>query len=132
MDPIRGKVAVILNEYAVAINKGYLDGVEEDMRFIIYESGEEIWDPGTMESLGILEKIKAKVKVTSVNEKYSWAETYESDIIPSELLGVFMLPEYLRDKKTRVKLPLGDSPTFGIQYIDRNVKVGDLVRQIVD
>ena len=82
MDLIKGKVAAIKGEDAVVINKGYKDGVEENMRFIIYENGEEIFDPDTQESLGNLEYIKGKVKVRYPGEKISVAEPYETNIIP--------------------------------------------------
>ena len=52
MDLIKGKVAAIKGDYAIIINKGYEDGVEEDMRFLIYEEGDEIKDPDTNESPG--------------------------------------------------------------------------------
>ncbi|NQE04351.1 hypothetical protein C5S32_00635 [ANME-1 cluster archaeon GoMg1] len=67
---IEGKVAEIVDEYTVVINRGQEHGVEEDMRFVIYEPGEEIKDPETDESLGKFEYVKAKVEVVNVQEKF--------------------------------------------------------------
>jgi|APFre7841882654_1041346.scaffolds.fasta_scaffold05914_4 hypothetical protein len=128
MELIRGKVAAIKSEYAIIINKGYEDDVEEDMRFLIYEEGEEIRDPDTKASLGNLELFKAKVKVKIPSEKFSWAETYETDIIPS---GLTVVVNPFAPKQVRVKLPLATS-ILDPQEIIKIVKVGDLVRQIID
>jgi hypothetical protein len=72
-----GKVAKIIDVYTVVINRGSEHGVEEDMRFVIYEPGDEIKDPDGG-SLGIFEHVKAKVEVTNVSEKFSTAKTYET------------------------------------------------------
>ena len=64
---IEGKIAEIIDTATVVINRGYKDGVEEGMRFIIYEPGNEIEDPDTGESLGTFENVKAKVETTNFN-----------------------------------------------------------------
>jgi hypothetical protein len=128
MELIKGKVAAIKSDYAIIINKGYEDGVEEDMKFVIYEEGDEITDPDTEESLGRLEYYKAKVKVINPSEKYSWAETY----------GTYSVNEVARwaaalsaqtTRQERIKLPLEES--IVVPKTSRIVKVGDSVRQII-
>jgi hypothetical protein len=136
MEFITGKIAAIKSDYAVVINKGYADGVEEDMRFIVFEEGEEINDPDTKESLGKLEYVKAKVKVTYPSERLSWAETYETYAIPGTLAAIDsavaaisgFVPRY-----ERVKLPLDKTPSSSVSGpVTMNLKIGDLVRQIID
>lgn len=54
----------------VSLNVGSRDGVEKGDNFLIYSlSDHEIIDPDTNESLGFLEFVKGKGKVTHVQEK---------------------------------------------------------------
>jgi hypothetical protein len=126
MDLIKGKVADLKGDYAVIINRGTENGVEEGMRFIIYTEGEEIRDPDTDDSLGKIDYIKAKVKVKYSAEKYSWAETYETIQNPaiSSLMGSF-------SQGVRATLSKSQSPSSPIQ-IELPVMKGDLVKQIID
>lgn len=52
----------------IVINKGANDGVMEYMRFLVFEYGNEIKDPVTQESLGILENPKGIFKVFHIQE----------------------------------------------------------------
>ena len=124
---IEGKVAEIIDTVTVAINRGYEHGVEEGMRFIIYELGNEIEDPDTKESLGRFEYVKAKVEATNVNEKFSTAKTYETDTIPTAIMGVYAGQLVSR------KLPLDDETKDRLpKHPITRVKIGDPVRQILD
>ena len=77
IEPIRGKVARILNSREVAINRGSSHGVEVDMVFnILSPSGSDIKDPDTGEILGSYERTKVRVKVKQVQERISIASTY--------------------------------------------------------
>jgi len=126
MQGIEGKVAKIIDEYTVVINKGSDNGVEENMRFIIYEKGKEIIDPDSKESLGYFEYVKGKVKVDVVNEKYSIAKSYQQAIV-----GV---PNYFNIGAIAPKeLPLDEETKKGLDKSGiTRVKIGDLVRQILD
>jgi hypothetical protein len=114
MEGIKGKVAEIIDEYTVVINRGHKDGVEE------------IKDPDGG-SLGKFEYVKAKVEVVNVQEKFSTAETYVTHtmIIPAI--------QALSGQTTRNKLTLDDETKAGLQKgLRPSVKIGDLVRQILD
>ena len=77
--PIRGKVARVLNEREVAINRGAVDGVESEMEFNILASDEQrIQDPDTKEYLGSVRRPKTRVKVTLVDDRLSVAETIKT------------------------------------------------------
>ena len=79
VDPIRGKVAQVLNSREVALNKGQLDGVEVGMVFRIMSlKGSEITDPDSGDLLGSVELEKSRVKVAVVYERVSVAETYRT------------------------------------------------------
>jgi hypothetical protein len=68
---IEGKVAAIIDDFTIVINRGKRDGVEEGGYFVIFKLGEEIHDSETGESLGIFEIVKARVEVIHVQEKMS-------------------------------------------------------------
>jgi len=133
MIEIEGRVAEIIDEYTVVINRGHEHGVEEDMRFVIYEQGEEIKDPDTDKSLGNFEYVKAKVEVTNVREKFSTAETYETYTKPSFFDASVIPAAMLREQRVRRELPLDEETKGRLPKRSRTpVKIGDLVRQILD
>jgi hypothetical protein len=68
---IEGKVAAIIDDFTIVINRGNRDGVEDGGYFVIFKLGEEIRDSETGESLGIFEIVKARVEVRHVQEKMS-------------------------------------------------------------
>ena len=122
---IGGIIVKIVDEHTVVIDRGHEHGVEEDMRFVIFELGDEIMDPDTRTSLGKLEHVKAKIKVTNVQEKFSTAETYKTYTMP-------ILPPFL-NTTVREELPLDKETIASLQKLPRtSVKIGDLVRQILD
>ena len=128
MTGIEGKVAKIIDVYTVVINRGLEHGVEEDMRFVIYEPGEEIKDPDGG-SLGIFEYVKAKVEVVDVQEKFSTAETYETHTTTKPTIQFLA---QVRGETTRNVLPLDEETSARLQKGLPSVKIGDLVRQILD
>jgi len=130
MDRIIGKIIDIKNPYTIVINKGYEDGVEEDMRFIVYELGEELKDPETSASLGNMEYVKAKVKVDYVGDKFSIAKSYETHTVSSPLsasVAIFGPREELKE------LPLSQETKAKLSEnkIVLEVKPGDWVKQIL-
>lgn len=54
---LMGRVVKVIDEYRLVINKGSYDGVTSNDQFLIYHLGEEIFDPDTKESLGVLELV---------------------------------------------------------------------------
>ena len=77
-EPIRGKVARVLNEREIAINIGTAHGVGVGMHFDVMDAGEDINDPDTGEVLGSIERPKVRVQVTYVNGRLSVATTYRT------------------------------------------------------
>ncbi|WP_273846251.1 hypothetical protein [Rubrobacter calidifluminis] len=71
---LEGKVAKILTNNEIVINRGSKDGVKPGMLFEIFSpGGEEVWDPDTGETLGTVEDVKAKAEVTEVKERLAVA-----------------------------------------------------------
>lgn len=78
-EPIRGRVARILNSRELAINVGSAQGVRVGMLFDVLDpKGDDIRDPETAEILGSIERPKVRVKVTSVQDRLSVASTFKS------------------------------------------------------
>lgn len=79
VEPIRGKVARVLNSREVALNRGARDGVKLGMVFsILGEAGSEIIDPDTGEVLGSVDRPKVRVKVKVLKDRIAVAETFVS------------------------------------------------------
>jgi hypothetical protein len=75
---IHGKVAAILNERDLVINRGRDDGVSEGMLFNVSEPNVSIKDPDSGVELGVLTREKIKVRVFEVHSHFSVAKTYET------------------------------------------------------
>lgn len=73
---IHTSVARILSPTHVILSAGSQHGVREGMVFVIYQLGDPIIDPETLESLGQLEIIKGRVKVYHVQDKLCHASTF--------------------------------------------------------
>lgn len=75
-----------LSDYQIVINKGSSDDLDSNMRFLVYEEGEEIFEPNTNKSLGILEIPKGFFKVQHIQEKMTTLVSElkkEKSIIPT-------------------------------------------------
>src|SRR3954464_3175528 len=77
---VEGKVAKILGNNEIVINRGSGQGVRRGMLFEVFApEGEEVWDPDTGETLGTVEDVKAKAEVTEVKEKLAIARVFDAD-----------------------------------------------------
>ena len=136
-EPIRGKVASVINEREIAINIGTVHGVKVGMDFdVIDVHDEKIKDPDTEEVLGSIERPKVRVRVAHVQEKLSVASTYKVESVNiggGGLLGPFsrslMPPEWIEKYET---LRAKDKALSPLSEEDSYVKVGDPVVQVID
>jgi hypothetical protein len=71
------KVAHIIDDYTLIINKGSENGINIGQRFLVFIIGEEIIDPESKESLGYLEIVKGTGKITHLQPKMA---TLSSDM----------------------------------------------------
>ena len=73
----------------VVLNKGKKDGIKDSDKFVVFSLGEEMFDPNTNESLGVLEDVKGRGRVIHLQKNMCTIETYEFDTeeIPSGLIG---------------------------------------------
>lgn len=118
---IKGKIIKILDNKRVIINLGYNDWIEKDMKFIIYDEGEEIIDPESNISLGKREIVKHKIKAIHIQENFS--------IMVSDVWGRSMIDKLMNTGiKTQKPFLLKDDAN---KKINLHIKVGDFVRQDV-
>ncbi|WP_264529313.1 hypothetical protein [Flavobacterium sp. N502540] len=61
-------VASKIDDYTIVINKGLKDFINSNMRFLVYQEGNEIIDPSTNNSLGKLEIPKGFFKVLHIQD----------------------------------------------------------------
>ncbi|WP_316826035.1 hypothetical protein [Pedobacter miscanthi] len=81
------RVARKIDNYVIVINRGADDGIKSYMRFLVYDTGEEIFDPLSNDSLGNLEIAKGFFKVQHVQERIT---TLVSELRkPNNLLSAF-------------------------------------------
>ncbi|MEV9499099.1 hypothetical protein [Aliarcobacter butzleri] len=62
------KVIKKIDDFTLVINAGSKDGIKNGMEFLIYEIGEELFDPDTNESLGKLETVKGTAESIHIQE----------------------------------------------------------------
>ena len=74
------KVISVLDEYRVVINKGSNHGVTSEDVFLVYRLGNELFDPDTKESLGVLEIVCGEGKPEHIQEKITTLKTSKTQI----------------------------------------------------
>src|SRR3712207_6925498 len=98
---VEGKVAKILGNNEIVINRGRNEGVRQGMLFEVFApEGEEVWDPDTGETLGTVEDVKAHAEVIEVKERLAVArrsEEHTSELQSRQYLVCRLL---LEKKKT--------------------------------
>lgn len=132
-DPIRGKVAKVLNAREVAINLGSAQGVRPGMYFDVVARYEDIVDPDTNESLGAVERPKTRVKITWVQEKLSLASASKSREVNvgrmplGEFSRALMPAKWVKKYETLTTEETGEA----LDEKESLVKVGDPVVQVL-
>lgn len=78
VDTVTGKVAKVLNDREVVLNKGRLEGIEEGDYIGIVDSQEfGIKDPENNNDLGDIVRFKVSLRVTQISDHLSIASTYK-------------------------------------------------------
>jgi hypothetical protein len=76
---VEGKVAKILGNNEIVINRGRNEGVRAGMMFEVFApEGEEVWDPDTGETLGTVEDVKAQAEVIEAKERLAVARLHNT------------------------------------------------------
>ena len=136
-EPIRGKIAKILNSREVAVNIGRENGVRRGMTFeILGSSVNEIRDPDTGEVLGIAELPKARVKINRSYDRFAIATTFRTRRVnvsgERNVLNMFDPPKWeTRFETLKVDGGFEALPEY-LEEKDSYVSVGDPVVQVID
>jgi hypothetical protein len=94
---VEGKVAKILGNNEIVINRGSGQGVRQGMLFEVFApEGEEVWDPDTGETLGTVEDVKAKAEVTEVKERLAVARIQHTQETPFGAVDIGEMQENLQ------------------------------------
>lgn len=133
-EPIRGKVAQVLNSREIVMNIGSANGVVVGMCFdVVDPKGTDIRDPDTDEVLGSIDRPKVRVRVTKVKGKLSLASTQAQRVNVGGSLGDFgrllMPPRWITQYET---LRTKDKNWDDLKEEDSYVKTGDPVVQVVE
>lgn len=132
---IRGKVAKVLSDREIALNIGKAHNVVEGMIFDIIPSGAqdfEIQDPDTGEMLGIVRpKAKARVKVVSVNDKFSLAATYRLEVVEHFRLRGDLLPFTATAGRRVESFKTREASQTTLEQQATYVASGDVVVQVI-
>ncbi len=131
--PIEGKIAKIVDEQTVVINRGSEAGVRDGMKFAIFSGGDAVTDPDTGESLGTWEVVKGCVKTTHVQEKLSVCAVIETEQTAEQKKP----PKTLSSAMVDVSFDKGSGNKLDVRAADMSgrpnvgpVAVGDSVRSI--
>lgn len=138
-EPIRGKVARVLDARHLVINVGTTHGVSVGMYFDVLDAkGDEIKDPDTGDVLGSIDRPKVRVLVTKVQDKLSVASTFKKKEINiggrgnmevSGLAQMFMPPKYVAKYET---LKTAEKTWEDLAEEESYVKSGDPVVQVME
>ena len=111
------KIAKILDEYNLVLNKGKNDNIEIGQEYLIYQQTEEIIDPDTGDILECLFVPKGKGIIIRVQDKISILRSHEWEKPSSlaEAFAVFAQPQKL---KAFEKPEVGDCAKFIEQASD--------------
>ncbi len=127
-DRIEGKVARILTNRRLIINKGSDDGVGLGMRFAILSPvGLDVRDPDTDEPLGSVDVARTVVKVIAVDERLCTARTFRT-VRSTGIFGAFASgpterEETLRTDESTVEREIGET--------ESKIKIGDTAVEVV-
>lgn len=135
MTRIEGKVAQIISDQELVINRGSKHGVKLGMRFrILHNGGADILDPDTGENLGSVELDKTIVKITSMSDKLAVGRTFRTI---TEEAGKFSAGEtFMREFRPRTTSVEtlrsgGRNAKNDLSPEDSIVKIGDRAVQFI-
>lgn len=132
---ITGKVAEIVSDRELILNRGSEHGVRKGMYFNILDTAtDSIKDPETGEVLGGFKRIKISVVAVEVAEKITLAQTFRSKTVNlggqgmglSVIAGAFTEPKYVERVETLKLDPSAPKPIGASESV---VAVGDPFEQ---
>ncbi|WP_200923995.1 hypothetical protein [Bordetella bronchiseptica] len=136
-EPLRGKVARILDTRHLVINLGSNHGVRVGMYFDVLDpKGEDIRDPDSGEVLGSIERPKVRVQVIKTEERLAVASTFRKKTVNvggrggvamGSLAEMFLPPKHVTKYET---LKTTETTWENLEESESYVKTGDPVIQV--
>lgn len=127
-----GKVIRILSDTELIINLGADDGVEFGSKFEIYEPGESVVDPSTKKNLGVLDYVKATVKVIELHNSFSLVKNQEikTETVTHNSLNIFA--QSTQDRRTVIThtLPVNKDQIEPLNIKSKEIQIGDPIRSV--
>lgn len=112
------KIVKIVDSETIVINGGSDNGISIGDSFEIFETGQEVIDPDTGESLGTLDNVKETVRAINVFPQLTICRhTIKRSLVPSELI-----------RETIKTLNVDATQISGGLSSDTVIKLGDKVR----
>lgn len=134
-DLIEGKVAQILSEDYIVVNRGREAGVKVGMVFVVLAQGEEVRDPDTHDLLGQWEVPKGYVRVTHVQERLCTCQGHvpgeqatEAEDPSTKVLSAAMVSRSMQFDTNRARMNVNRSQVAGLPAVGP-ISVGDTVRE---
>lgn len=125
-----GKVIRIFDETTLLVNIGRTNGMKRGDGVFVVETGEEIKDPDTGESLGALETVKAELTAVDVQERISVLRTISTVALDANLpLSSRMVRDSMRSGRDREKMAVAPGDMSGLPS-PAPVRIGDTVRRV--
>lgn len=118
---VRGEEADSMKDdtLEVVISVGDTNGVTLDMRFVLYEEGEELYDPSTGEPLGQFEIVKGRGRVVHVQDRMCRVRSSTTTRVLRNPIGTVGLIGYDRTGEDQYR-------TIAVPF--KAIKIGDAVR----
>lgn len=116
------KVVKIISDYEIVINGGKKDSLTRGSKLEIFVPGERLEDPETGEFLGVIDHIKAYIKIEDVFDSMSICKNAENKV--TNVLSAWYEQtgesNRLNVDPTQITGPIAD--------YDKTIRIGDLVR----
>lgn len=138
-DPLRGKVARILDTRNLVINLGSTHGIVAGMYFDVLDpKGEDIRDPDSGDVLGSIDRPKVRVQVVKTEERLSVASTFRKKTVNvggrgglavGGLAEMFLPPKHVTKYET---LKTTEKTWEDLEESESYVKTGDPVVQVLE
>lgn len=123
MPEVTGRIIRILDEETMVINLGSRDGITKNSVFRILGEPESIVDPFSDEDLGRLTLVKARVKASQVQEKYTVATIRWGDALSAYLRAANA--DLSRNEDKLPSVPSISSSAKMVEEIDGQLPLGE-------
>ncbi len=121
------RVARVLDDFTIVLNKGAHDGLSLNDKFLIFEEGEDVIDPESGESLGPIEIVKGRVKVVHLQERVCTVRSSETIKIPGRKRTIERRDAWSIAMGNQAREEIEEDHSYKEKPLD-NPQIGDFAR----